>query len=127
MKKKQQQTRSEAEARQVISDLSGFVDEYRKKPARLKTYNPWVLDKRFDKMNREYWDIEDTNGGMCVIVAKSMYDDFEARMVANTPAMFNVIAGILDDTEATSWLDVNKPELLAQIIEVLKSIFSRRG
>ena len=64
---------------------------------------------------------------MCVIVAKSMYDDFEARMVANTPAMFNVIAGILDDTEATSWLDVNKPELLAQIIEVLKSIFSRRG
>ena len=53
MKKKQQQTRSEAEARQVISDLSGFVDEYRKKPARLKTYNPWVLDKRFDKINRE--------------------------------------------------------------------------
>lgn len=126
MKKKQQQTRSEAEARQVISDLSGFVDEYRKKPARLKTYNPWVLDKRFDKMNRSYWDIEDTNGGMCVIVAKSMYDDFEARMVANTPAMFNIIAGILDDTDASDWLDANKPELLAQIIETLKSLFSRR-
>lgn len=125
MKKKQ--TRSEAEARQVISDLIGFVDEYRKKPARLKTYNPWVLDKRFDKMNREYWDIEDTNDGMCVMVAQSMRDEFEARMVANTPAMFNIIAGILDDTDAYDWMDKNKPELLAQIIETLKSIFSRRG
>ena len=124
--KKKQQTRSEAEARQVISDLSGFVDEYRKKPARLKTYNPWVLDKRFDKMNREYWDIEDTNGGMCVIVAQSMRDEFEARMVAKTPAMFNIIAGILDDTDASDWMYKNKPELLAQIIETLKSIFSRR-
>lgn len=121
------QSKSDAESRQVINDLSDFVKAYRSKPARLKTYTPWALDKHFDKLNREYYDIVDNSGGANVLVAKSMYDDFEARMVANTPAMFNVIAGILDDTEATSWLDVNKPELLVQIIEVLKSIFSRRG
>lgn len=121
------QPKSDAESRQVINDLSDFVKAYRSKPARLKTYTHWALDKHFDKLNREYYDIVDNSGGANVLVAKSMYDDFEARMVANTPAMFNVIAGILDDTEATSWLDVNKPELLVQIIEVLKSIFSRRG